>query len=116
MSKILEKSLRDARKEDKLTMGAKQVLSSIKNSKLIVLSQSIKKEMIEQIESDAKKEKIPLVNFQGTSVALGRLCGLQFRISTISFTAIDDASIKSILKDTEAEEKKWITVVSIMLV
>ena len=105
MSKILEKSLRDARKEDKLTMGAKQVLSSIKNSKLIVLSQSIKKEMIEQIESDAKKEKIPLVNFQGTSVALGRLCGLQFRISTISFTSLDDASIKSILKDTEAEEK-----------
>ena len=105
MSKILEKSLRDARKEDKLTMGAKQVLSSIKNSKLIVLSQSIKKEMVEQIESDAKKEKIPLVNFQGTSVALGRLCGLQFRISTISFNAIDDASIKSILKDTEAEEK-----------
>jgi len=105
MSKILEKSLRDARKEDKLTMGAKQVLSSIKNSKLIVLSQSIKKEMVEQIESDAKKEKIPLVNFQGTSVALGRLCGLQFRISTISFTSIDDASIKSILKDTEAEEK-----------
>ena len=105
MSKILEKSLRDARKEDKLTMGSKQVLNSIKNSKLIVLSQSIKKEMIEQIESDAKKEKIPLVNFQGTSVALGRLCGLQFRISTISFNAIDDASIKSILKDTEADEK-----------
>ena len=46
MSKILEKSLRDARKEDKLTFGAKQVLSSIKNSKLIVLSQSMKKEMV----------------------------------------------------------------------
>lgn len=105
MSKILEKSLRDARKEEKLTMGTKQVLNSIKNSKLIVLSQSIKKEVFEQIESDAKKEKIPLVNFQGTSVALGRLCGLQFRISTISFTSLDDASIKSILKDTEAEEK-----------
>jgi large subunit ribosomal protein L30e len=54
MSKILEKSLKDARKEDKLTMGSKQVLNSIKNSKLIVLSQSVKKEMIEQIESDAK--------------------------------------------------------------
>jgi len=105
MSKILEKSLRDARKEDKLTMGTRQVLNSVKNSKLIILSQSIKKEMLEKIESDAKKEKIPLVNFQGTSVALGRLCGLQFRISTISFTSIDDASIKSILKDTEAEKK-----------
>ena len=105
MSKILEKSLKDALKEDKLTMGTKQVLNSVKNSKLLVLSQSIKKEMFEKIESDAKKEKIPLVNFQGTSVALGRLCGLQFRISTISFTSITDADIKSILKDTEAEEK-----------
>ena len=105
MSKILEKSLRDARKEDNLTMGSKQVLNSVKNSKLIILSQSMKKEMLEKIESGANKEKIPLVNFQGTSVALGRLCGLQFRISTISFTSIDDASIKSILKDTEAEIK-----------
>jgi large subunit ribosomal protein L30e len=105
MSKILEKSLKDALKEDKLTMGSKQVLNSIKNSKLLVLSQSVKKEMFEKIESDAKKEKIPLVNFQGTSVALGRLCGLQFRISTISFTSITDANIKTILKDTEAEEK-----------
>jgi large subunit ribosomal protein L30e len=104
MSKILEKSLRDARKEDTLTMGTKQVLNSLKNSKLIVLSRSVKKETLEQIDSNAKKEKIPLVNFQGTSVALGRLCGLQFRISTISFTSIDDATIKSILKDTEAED------------
>lgn len=105
MSKILEKSLKDALKEEKLTMGARQVLNSVKNSKLIVLSQSVKKEMFEKIESDAKKDKIPLVNFQGTSVALGRLCGLQFRISTLSFTSLDDANLKSILKDTESENE-----------
>ncbi len=105
MSKILEKILKDALKEDKVTMGTKQVLNSMKNSKLIVLSQSVQKEMFAKIELDAKKEKIPLVNFQGTSVALGRLCGLQFRISTISFTSLSDANIKSILKDTETEEK-----------
>jgi|TARA_B100000959_G_scaffold283421_1_gene352295 large subunit ribosomal protein L30e len=104
MSKILEKSLKDARKENKLTMGSKQVLNSVNNSKLIVLSQSVSKEMFEKIESDAKKQKVPLVNFQGTSVALGRMCGLQFRISTISFTSIDEGNIKSILKDTETEE------------
>jgi large subunit ribosomal protein L30e len=105
MSKILEKILKDALKEDKVMMGTKQVLSSMKNSKMIILSQSIKKDMFEQIESNAKKEKIPLVNFQGTSVALGRLCGLQFRISTISFTSLSDTDIKSILKDNETEEK-----------
>ncbi len=106
MSKILEKALKDALKEDKITMGAKQVLNSVKNSKLIVLSQSVEKEMFEKIESDAKKERIPFVNFQGTSVALGRLCGRQFRISTLSFTSITDTNIKSILKDTETEETK----------
>ncbi len=106
MGKILEKSLKDALKEDKITMGTKQVLNSLKNSKLVVLSRSVKKEMFEKIESDAKKENIPLVNFQGTSVALGRLCGLQFRISTLSFTSITDGNIKSILIDTEAENKK----------
>ena len=105
MSKILEKSLKDARKENKLTMGSKEVLNSVNNSKLIVLSQSVDKEMFEKIESDAKKQKVPLVNFQGTSVALGRLCGLQFIISTISFTSIDEANIKSILNDTKTEEK-----------
>ena len=106
MSKILEKTLKDALKEDKVTMGTKQVLHSLKNSKLIVLSQSVEKEIIEKIQSDAKKEKIPFVNFQGTSVALGRLCGLQFRISTLSFTTLTDTNIQSILKDTETEETK----------
>ena len=70
------------------------------------MSQSVTKEMFEKIEFNAKKEKIPLVNFQGTSVALGKLCGLQFRISTISFTSLNDANIKSILKDTEVEVKQ----------
>ena len=106
MSKILEKSLRDAHKEGNITMGTRQVLNSVKNSKLIVLSQSVEKEMFEKIKSNATKEKIPLVNFHGTSVALGKLCGVQFRISSISFTTLSDANIKSILKDTETEEKQ----------
>ena len=106
MSKILEKSLRDAHKEGSMTIGVKQVLNSVKNSKLIVLSQSVNREMFEKIETDAKKEKIPLVNFQGTSVALGKLCGVQFRISSLAFTSLTDANIKSILKDTETEENQ----------
>ena len=104
MSKILEKSLKDAHKEKSMVIGSRQVLGSVKNSKLIVLSQSVGKDVSEKIESDAKKERIPLVNFQGTSIALGKLCGVQFRISSVSFTSISDANIKSILKDTETGE------------
>ena len=82
----------------------KQVLGSLKDSKLIILSQSIKKEISEKIEESAKKEKIPTVQFKGTSVALGRLCGLQFRVSTVSFPSLTETNIKSILKESESDE------------
>ena len=104
MSKILEKLLKDAIKEDAVTVGTRQVQSSADDSKLIVLSKSVDGQMLEDIESHAKKNNIPLVRFAGTSVALGKLCGKQFRISALSFTSLVDANVPSILK--EAEEAK----------
>ena len=59
--------------------------------------------MNEKIIDDEKKEKISTLQFQGSSVALGRLCGLQFRVSTISLTDVSDANIKSIMKESETE-------------
>ena len=103
MSKLLEKTLKDAVKENKCTLGAKEVLGSLKDSKLIVISQSVQKKYSQKIEESAKSAKIPTVQFKGSSVALGRLCGLQFRVSTISFTSMTDANIKSILNENENE-------------
>ena len=103
MSKILEKALKDAKNEKKSILGSKQVLNSLKNSKLIVLSQSAPKKIAEKIIEGAKKEKISTVQFEGSSVALGRLCGLQFRVSTISLTAVSDANIKSIMKESKTD-------------
>ena len=101
MSKLLEKTLKDAIKERKRILGSKQILATMQNSKLIVLSQSISQNMEEKIQESAKKEKIPTLNFEGSSVALGRLCGLQFRVSAISLTSLSDTSIKSLLKETK---------------
>ena len=66
------------------------------------MSQSIKKNP-SQFEENAKNAKVPIVEFKGSSVALGKLCGLQFRVSTVSFTSLSDANIKSILKESETE-------------
>ncbi len=101
MSKLLEKTLKDAIKEKKRILGSKQILATMQNSKLIVLSQSIPQNMEEKIQKSAKKEKIPTLIFEGSSVALGRLCGLQFRVSAISLTSLSDTSIKSLLKETK---------------
>ena len=104
MRKILEKALKDSQKENKNVLGSKEVLGSLKNSKLIVVSQSAPKEMAEKIIEGAKKEKISTVEFEGSSVALGRLCGLQFRVSAVSLTSVSDANIKSIIKESDSEE------------
>jgi large subunit ribosomal protein L30e len=101
MSKLLEKTLKDAIKERKRILGSKQILATMQNSKLIVLSQSIPQNMEEKIQKSAKKEKVLTLNFEGSSVALGRLCGLQFRVSAISLTSLSDTSIKSLLKETK---------------
>jgi large subunit ribosomal protein L30e len=103
MTKLLEKALKDAMKENKITMGTKQVLNTIKNSNLIVLSRSIPKDKAQQIQNLAKKEKVSTLEFDGSSVVLGRLCGLQFRVSTISLTSLSDANIKSILKESHTK-------------
>lgn len=101
MSKILEKALKDSIKENKCTFGTKEVINSAKNTKLIVVSQSLTNTNSQKITDVAQKEKVPTVKFAGTSVALGKLCGLQFRISTIAFNSITEANITSIIKESE---------------
>lgn len=101
MGKLLEKALKDALEENKCVLGLRQVLNSIKNSKLIILSNSIPKESLEKIQNSAKEQKITTMQFDGSSVALGKVCGLQFRVSAASLTSIADSNIKAILKESK---------------
>ena len=101
--KILEKTLKDAVKENQCILGTKEVLNTISKSKLIVLSRSIQTETRQKIESDAKKSKIPTLTFNDTSVNLGKLCGLQFRVSTLSLPQISESDITSLRKESESQ-------------
>ncbi len=101
MIKLLEKALKDGIKGNKCTLGSKQVLTSLKNSKLVVISKSVRQNISEKIQSDAKKAKIPAIQFSDSSVSLGKLCGLQFRVSTVSFNSLSDSNIKSIMNEAE---------------
>lgn len=103
MQKLLEKTLKDALKANQCTFGAKQVLNSISESKFVILSKSIPEEMYKKIETDAKKSNISTLKFDGTSVNLGKLCGLQFRISAISLPKISESDIKSLIQESEIQ-------------
>ena len=106
MAKLLEKAIKDAVEDNKCSFGSKEVLSNIKDSKLIVISHSIPSFMMQKIINAAKTSKVPTLNYHGSSVELGRLCGTQFRISTLSLQTLSDANLKVIIKDAESEKKQ----------
>ena len=98
MIKILSRILNNAIKEKKFVLGSKEVLTSIKNSKLIITSKSIHYKMIDEIQKNAKQNKIPVINIDDSSIILGKMCGFPFRVSAMSLTSINDQDIKSLLQ------------------
>ena len=103
MSKLLEKAIKDAIKKRKPTIGTKQIMHSMETSKLIVISQSVPNEKVKNVEKNAKNYNVPILNFEGTSVELGKLCGLQFRVSAISLDSLSNANTQAILKEYETK-------------
>ena len=103
MAKLLEKALTDAIKERKRTLGTKQIISSMKDSKLVVISQSVSIETAKKIEKSAQNNNVPFVHFNDTSVILGKLCGLPFRVSAISLSSLSNTSVQVILKEYETK-------------
>ena len=105
MTKLLEKLIKAAIEEGKCTFGTKEAISTVKNSKVIVLSHSIPEQILEKIQQESKNSKVPILNYDGSSVELGRLCGTQFRISALSLKTLSDTSLKSLTKELEIETK-----------
>ena len=103
MAKQLEKALTDAIKTKKRTLGTKQITSNIKDSKLVVISKSIPTLSAEKIEKTAQNNNVPWVHFNDTSIILGKLCGLPFRVSVISLNGISTTNVQAILKEYETK-------------
>ena len=103
MAKQLEKALTDAIKARKRILGTKQIVSNKKDSKLIVISKSIPTMSAEKIEKTAQENNVPLVHFNDTSIILGKLCGLPFRVSAISLSIVSNTNVQAILKEYETK-------------
>ena len=96
MAKLLQKALVSAVKERKRVLGTKQIISSMENSKLVVISRSLSTNLTKKIEETAQNNNVPFVHFNDTSVILGKLCKLPFRVSAISLSSLSNTSIQAI--------------------
>ena len=103
MEKLLQKALATAIKERKRTFGTKQILSSMENSKLVVISRSLSTDLSKKIEETAQNHNVPLIHFNDTSIELGKLCGIKFRVSAISLSSLSNTNTQAILKEYETK-------------
>ena len=103
MAKQLEKALTDAIKARKRILGTKQIISTIKDSKLVVISKSVPTLSAKKIQENAQSNNVPFIRFNDTSFVLGKLCGLPFRVSAISLSALSNTSVQAILKEYETK-------------
>jgi large subunit ribosomal protein L30e len=103
MVKTLEKLIKNAIAENKYKSGTKEVLQSMRGSKLIVMSKSLAPIDRLKLEEQAKSSSIPIYLFQGNSIQLGKLCNKPFRISIVSLKSGNDEEISSIISNHSKE-------------
>ena len=97
--KNLEKIIKEAISSNKCKIGTRQVMGSIRGSKLIVLSNSLMSGNKSKILEEAKSAQVPTLNYDGNSVQLGRLCNKTFRISALSLRIGKDNEIQELLSE-----------------
>lgn len=97
--KNLEKTIKDAISSNKCKIGTREVMGSIKGSKLIVLSDSLIPADKSKILEEARNAQVPTLPFNGNSVKLGKLCNKPFRISTLSLRVGKDDEIQQLIDE-----------------
>ncbi|MDP9197498.1 MAG: ribosomal L7Ae/L30e/S12e/Gadd45 family protein [Thermoproteota archaeon] len=93
----LEKIIKDAVSVNKCRFGSREVLNSTKGSKLIVLTESVSEDIKLRIIEQARATEIPILDYKGNSIQLGKLCNKPFRVSAIALKMGDEEDIRNIL-------------------
>jgi large subunit ribosomal protein L30e len=101
--KNLEKTIKEGISTKKCKIGTKQVMRSIKGSKIIILSNSLMARNKSKILEEAKSSQVPTLLYDGSSVQLGRLCNKPFRISALCLKVGKDNEIQELLKEFRNE-------------
>ncbi|MCP8322661.1 MAG: ribosomal L7Ae/L30e/S12e/Gadd45 family protein [Candidatus Methylarchaceae archaeon HK02M2] len=99
--KKLEKILRTVIKTGKVVIGTKQVSKSIKGSKLVIYSTSLSEERTSELIRTCKSLSVPFMEYRGTSMDLGRICGKLFLISAISIKSSGEVDLNPIISNLE---------------
>ena len=101
MAKIdLNREIRRAVDTGKIVFGEKQTEKSLNAGKAeaVILAKNAKKNAREKIAHFAHTFKIPMIEFEGTGLELGAVCGKPFTISALAVAKAGKSKILSAAK------------------
>ena len=97
--KTLEAYLIKVSKKGKVVYGIKEVLDELKGSKAVIASKTIDQKIYQKMQRDCKKLSIPLIEYSGSSIELGKAVGRNFRVSAFSIKSTGGYELKEILPE-----------------
>jgi large subunit ribosomal protein L30e len=103
--KTIEKVIKDAVEAEKYKSGVKEVTRSVKGSKLIIISRSLDSQRKAKLQEQASQAGVPVYEFEGNSIQLGKLCNMPFRVTTIALRAGTDQEISALFEKSAKEQK-----------
>lgn len=98
----IEALLEQVAKKGKIVYGANEVMKELKGSKAVIVSKSVKPEVRQKLLRDCKKNSIPAIEYDASSIDLARALGKNFRISVLSIKSTGGLDLKEILSETKS--------------
>lgn len=98
----IESFLSQVIKKGKIVYGTNEVLDELRGSKAVIVSKSIKPNIRQKLYRDCKKNSIPIIEYEGSSIDLGRALGKNFRVSVLSIKSTGGYDLKEILPEAKS--------------
>ena len=85
-------------KSGKYSLGAREVLSSIKGSKAIICTRSVPQTVEGKLREEAKKQGVPVIDLNATSAELARMIGRPYKVSAMALKSLSESDLKQLLR------------------
>ena len=96
--RTFEGLLKVAVRTGKVEMGYRSTISSLRSAKLVIYSRSLNPGRLQDLLNAAKANKTPVIEFDGTSIALGNACGRPFPVLALAIRSPGDTDLDKFLE------------------
>ncbi len=106
--KAIASLVKVAMKSGKVVLGERASLRTLKSSKLVIVSSSLRSDEVKEVDKACKDAEVPLAVFEGSAIELGAAAGRAFPVKVLSIKSAGDADIGKLLSigAPEAPEQK----------